>query len=336
MIFDALYGLVDMFWVSKLSAQGFYAVSVTAPLFVLICSFGDSIGQGTNSIMSRFIGFGDYEGSYNSIIHGLVVIGIIWVICLISIFFLNEIFVLMKIRESLDLVVLYIMPLLACSVVLLLENYFAETLQAEGDSKTPTFVMIGANILNLVLDPIFIFTFGMGVFGAAVATILATLISVIVMFYWYYSQRTKVPLSLKYFKNSPKIYYEILKVAIPNFFDNALWCLYAVFLNGILIEELGTKGIVLYATSIKIKDLLIAPVKGYGRGLMSVTGHLFGAKEVGKLKQMYKYVLKISLLTSIVISIIFIYMRDFIYNAFSILDMEPSVFVITVLEYSYF
>ena len=53
----------------------------------------------------------------------------------------------MKIRESLDLVVLYIMPLLACSVVLLLENYFAETLQAEGDSKTPTFVMIGANIL---------------------------------------------------------------------------------------------------------------------------------------------------------------------------------------------
>ena len=54
-IFDAIYGIVDMLWVSKLSIQAFFAVGISIPFVSLIFSFGDSIGQGTNSIMSRFI-----------------------------------------------------------------------------------------------------------------------------------------------------------------------------------------------------------------------------------------------------------------------------------------
>ena len=329
-IFDAFYGIVDMFWVSSLSHDALYAVSVSAPFFALICSFGDSIGQGTNSIMSRYIGYGDYESSYNSLIHGLIVVAIVWALCLITSLFMRQIFVFIKITESIDLILLYSLPLFVFSIIFLLSNFLSETLQAEGNSKTPTILMVGSNILNMILDPIFIFTFKLGVIGAAYATIISSAICVIVMFYWYLSKRSKIPLTLKYFKIKSKIFFEILKVALPNFFDNAIWCILTIFVNGVLIEELGKIGILLYSASAKIRDLFISPIKGYGRGLMSVTGHLFGAKEIDKLKYMYNYVLKISLATSFVIAIFFILNRNLVFNSFKIVNMETSIFYISI------
>lgn len=329
-LFDAIYGLIDMYWVASLSKEALYAVSVSTPLFTLICSFGDSIGQGANSIMSRYIGTNNYEGSYNSIVHGLIVVGVVWILCLVSTLGLVNILQMMKITHNIGLVLTYCTPLFICSLTFLLSNYFSETLQAEGDSRTPTALMIGSNLLNMALDPIFIYTFNLGVIGAAYATILSSVICVVAMVYWYGSKRTKIPLSLKFFKVKPKIFFEILKVAIPNFFDNAVWCISATFINGVLTQELGPKGILLYATSSKIKDLLMAPVKGFGRGLMSVTGHLFGAKDIDNLKEMYKYVLKIALVYSFIISIVFIYFRYNIFQTFKIINMNASVTAISM------
>ena len=65
-VFDAIYGLVDMLWVSQINVEAFFAIGVSIPITTLIFSLGDSLGQGTNSIMSRFIGSGDYESSYNA------------------------------------------------------------------------------------------------------------------------------------------------------------------------------------------------------------------------------------------------------------------------------
>ena len=113
------------------------------------------------------------------------------------------------------------------------------------------------------------------------------------MIYWYLSKKTKVPLNLKYFNIQLRIFYEILKVALPNLFNDAIWCISAIYINGVLIEELGKTGILLYSTSSKIRDLLLAPIIGLGRGVMILSGHLFGAKEINELKNMYNYVLKI-------------------------------------------
>ena len=65
LLFNAAYSLVDMYWVAKISKESFFAVGYSIPIFVLICAIGDSIGQGTNSIMSRSIGLKHYENSYN-------------------------------------------------------------------------------------------------------------------------------------------------------------------------------------------------------------------------------------------------------------------------------
>ena len=329
-IFDAIYGIVDMVWVSKIGVEAFFAMGVSIPFVSLIFSFGDSVGQGTNSMMSRFIGSGDYESSYNTLIHGLIVSHIIWVLLVICLFFAHGILFYLNQADSYILVFDYLVPIVIFSYLFIFVNLFCETLQAEGNSRTPTILIIASNILNIILDPIFIFNFNLGIKGAAYATVLSALPVFLYFIFVYLSGRTKVPLSLKYFKFRPYILVEIVKVALPNFLDNGLWAFSASFINSILIATTGEMGPILYSTANKLKTLFIAPVRGYGRGLMSITGHLFGAHKFDDLNYMFKYILKISLVTTFVIMTVFIFIRDYVFGLFSITGMENELFLLTI------
>ena len=329
-IFDAIYGIVDMLWVSKLSIHAFFAVGISIPFVSLIFSFGDSIGQGTNSIMSRFIGSGDYESSYNALIHGMILSNIIWVVVVLCALFTKGILYYVNQSDSYILVFDYMIPIIIFAYIFIFVNLFSETLQAEGNSRIPTILMISCNILNIILDPIFIFNFNLGIKGAAYATVLSSAIGFVIFFYIYLSGKTKVPLSFKYFKFRRYIIIEIFKVALPNFLDNGLWAFSASFINTILITTTGEIGPVLYSIANKIKTLLVAPVRGYGRSLMSVTGHLFGAEKFDELNKMYKYVLEVSFITTVVVMIVFIILRDYAFSFFSINGMETQTYWIAI------
>ena len=272
-LFDAIYGIVDMLWVSRIGVEAFYAIGVSIPITSLIFSFGDSIGQGTNSMMSRFLGTGDYESAYNTLIHGMIISNLIWVLLVICLLFAQGILYTVDSGDSYLLIFDYLIPMIVFAYIFMLNNLFSETYQAEGNSHTPTILIIASNILNMILDPIFIFDLNLGIKGAAYASVLSSMITFSILLYFYTHGRTKVPLSLKYFKFRSYILVEIFKVALPNFLDDAIWSFTMSFINVILIGTMGAIGPILYSVSNKIRSLLNAPVKGYGRGLMSVTGH---------------------------------------------------------------
>ena len=330
-IFDAIYGIVDLAWVSQINVHASFAVSVSIPFVTLIFSFGDSIGQGANSMMSRFMGVDDYESAYNTLIHGIIITNIIWILIVLCAFFTQGVLYSVDSSNSYVLVWDYLIPIVTFAYVFMFVNFFSETLQAEGNSRIPTVFMIASNVLNIILDPIFIFNLNLGVKGASYATVLSALIPFIVFVYLYLSGKTKIPLSMKYFKFRPYIIVEILKVSLPNFLDDGLWAFSASFINGILIVTMGDIGPVLYSASNKLKTLLSAPIKGYGRALMSVTGHLFGAHEFDELNEMYKYALKVSFITTVVVMIAFIFLREFAFSFFSITGMKTEIFWIAIL-----
>ena len=327
-IFDAIYGLVDMLWVSQIGVEAFFALGVSIPFVTLIFELGDSIGQGTNSIMSRFIGAGDYESAYNALLHGMVLGNVIWIFTVLCLLFAHGILFFLDKADTYILVFDYMVPIVVFAYIFIFVNIFSETMQAEGNSRVPTVLIIGSNILNIILDPIFIFNLNLGIKGAAYATVLSTFLALIVLLYWYFSGRTKVPLSIKYFKFHSYIFVEIFKVALPNFLDDLLWCLATSFINSILIMTMGEIGPILYSVSNKLKTLLIAPVRGFGRALMSVTGHLFGACKFDELESMFNYVLKIAIAVTFVVVIATVILRDYIFGLFSITGMETEVAVI--------
>ena len=330
-IFDAIYGIVDLAWVSQINVQASFAVSVSIPFVTLIFSFGDSIGQGANSMMSRFMGVDNYESAYNTLIHGIILTNIIWVLIVLCALFTQGVLYTLDASNSNILVWDYLIPIVTFAYVFMFVNFFSETLQSEGNSRIPTIFIIASNVLNIILDPIFIFNLNLGVKGASYATVLSSLIPFIVFIFLYLSKRTKIPLSLKYFKFRTYILIEILKVALPNFLDDGLWAFSASFINGILIVTMGDIGPVLYSASNKLKTLVSSPIKGYGRALMSVTGHLFGAHEFDDLNKMYKYALKVSLITTVVVIISFIILREFAFSFFSITGMKTEIFWIAIL-----
>ena len=329
-VFDAIYGIVDMAWVSQISVHASFAVGISIPFVSLIFSFGDSIGQGANSLMSRFMGADDYESAYNSLIHGLILANIVWVGIVICTLFAQGIIYSLDSAHSYLLVWDYLIPIVTFAYIFIFVNVFAETLQAEGNSRIPTILIISSNILNIILDPIFIFNLNLGVKGASYATVLSSAVPFICFIVLYLSGRTKVPLSKNYFKLRPYILVEIFKVALPNFLDDGVWTFSASFINGILLMTTGEIGPILYSVSNKLKILLSAPVKGYGRALMSVTGHLFGAHKFAELNDMYKYALKISFMTTVAVMMGFIFLRDYAFSLFSINGMETEVFLIAV------
>lgn len=328
--FDAIYGIVDLAWVSQINVHAFFAVGVSIPLVSLIFSFGDSLGQGTNSMMSRFMGVGDNESAYNTVIHGIILANIIWVGIVLCALFAQGVLFTVDEADSYLLVWDYLIPIVTFAYVFILVNFFAETMQAEGNSTIPSTLIIVSNILNIVLDPIFIFTFNLGVKGAAYATVFSSLLVLIGILSLYLSGRTKVPLSFKYFKFRPYIFIEIIKVAIPNFLDSGLWAFSASFVNGILIGSIGEIGPILYSVSNKLRNLLSSPTKGYGRALMSVTGHLFGAHKLDELNEMLMYTIKVALLTTAPIMVIFVIFREQVFGLFSITGRGTEIFWIAL------
>ena len=330
-LFNELYSIIDMYWISIYDAGAFYAVGVSIPIYILINSIGDSIGRGINSLMSRSIGADEYENAYNTIIHGFLICFMAWILIILALPFLDNIIHAMNITKSVNLVKLYLIPLLLFSIIIILSNVFPETFQSEGDSKTPTIIIIGSNILNLILDPILIFYFKLGVEGAIYATLISSAISVGIFFYLYFSNYTKILLNLKYFKFDFHIIFEILKVSLSTLPGNALYCISTVFINSVLITGIGEMGIILYATSCKLQSLMLTPVRAYGKGLLSVSGHLFGSKKIDEIKDVYYYVLKIAIASMIVILIPFIFFRDSIFYAFHIFGMESAVTYIALL-----
>ena len=327
-IFEACYSFVDVFWVSQMNSESFFAIGVAVPLVTLICGFGKSLGVGTNSLISREIGEGNIDSTYNSILHGIVACFVLGCIIMISSLFLPNILTLIGATSSMDLSMKYLTPIFLCPFVFLFSNLFVSTLQAEGNSRTTTAILIFTNILNLILDPIFIFVLNWGVAGVSFATILSSLVTTLYLLYWYLSGKTKVVLNFKYFK--PGILYQIFIVAIPNFLTDSLSCILGLFFNKILILQLGQIGVLLYSTASRIQSLIISPQKAFGRALLTVSGHLYGAKKLDDLKRIYAYVLKISMSIALITTVVFFFIRDYGFALFSVTGAEISVFYIAL------
>ena len=317
-----------MFWVSQLSPEAFFAVGVTSPLVSLMMGLGSSLAVGANSLIARELGEKAYEKTYNSILHAIVACIVLSIIFIIISFFFEDILAVMNVNNSVDLALAYITPMYQCSLIFLLSSLFTSTIQAEGNSKIPTRLLIFTNIFNLILDPFLIFVLGWGVAGAAYASILSTLITVIFFLYWYLSGRAKVVLDLKYFK--PGILYDIFIVAVPNFLIIIIGCGSMMYFNKILIEQLGNLGILLLTTTVKIQNLITSPQKALEKSVVTISGQLYGAGMYDKLRDIFNYSTFIAASLALVCSIIFYFIRDYGFALYSVTGAETYVFYIAV------
>ncbi|MDD4620974.1 MAG: MATE family efflux transporter, partial [Methanosarcina sp.] len=199
---QTVYSLTDTFWVAGLGADALAAVGFSFPFFLVQMAVTSGLGVGGGSAISRRIGARDKAGVDNVALHTFVIMLTLTVaLTAFGLVFLRNLFMYSGAGNTTELGVEYSRVIFGGSFVFFFTNVANSILRSEGDSKRAMKAMILGSGLNIVLDPIFIYILGLGVTGAALATVISYASSGLLMFYWFFIKKnTYVSFRFRFFK----------------------------------------------------------------------------------------------------------------------------------------
>ena len=298
--------IIDSIWVAGLGAEPLAALGYITPLFMILVGFGNGIGAGGNSLISRFIGAEDRSSANNAAIHNLILSFIVSVvISIIFLAFMEPLLNLMGAGSVINYAMDYGFIIFVWTFAILMPPIVGGAFRAEGDIKRATLPIALAAIINMILDPIFIYTLNMGIKGAALATALGPFISLLLMFYWIFIKKdTYLSYSLKYFTNDIKMYKDILVVGIPASLEQLVLSILTIFVNYMLTIVSGPVAVAVYTAGWRIVNIGMLPAIGVGTAAISVAGVAFGARKYENLRITARYAVKVALIASIIVCII--------------------------------
>lgn len=298
--------IIDSIWVAGLGAEPLAALGYVTPLFMIMVGFGNGLGAGGNSLISRYIGAEDKHSANNAAIHNLILSFIVSIIItVLFLTFLKPLLVLMGASSVLDYAMEYAFIIFAWTFGLLVPPIVGGAFRAEGDIKRATVPIALAAIINMILDPIFIYVLNMGIAGAAWATAIGPFISLLLMFYWIFVKKdTYLSYSRKEFHNNFKMYKDILVVGIPASLEQLVLSVLTIFVNYMLTIVSGPTSVAVYTAGWRIVNIGMLPAIGIGTAAISVAGVAYGAHKYENLRVTARYAVKVALIASIIVCII--------------------------------
>ena len=292
MLVNSLYNIVDSFFVAKISEQAMTALSLVFPVQNFINAVAIGFGVGINAQISFQLGAKNIKNANIAATHGMlfnIIHGIIFtVICIPFMPVFLSMFT--KAQEVISSGVQYSTIAFAFSTVIMISLSFEKIFQAVGRMKlTMISLMIGC-ISNIILDPLLIFGVGifpeMGIRGAALATGLGQVFTVIVYLIAYKKCSIPVEISRKYLELNRNLDGKLYMVGIPAILNIALPSVLISFLNQILSAFSGSYVVVL-GIYYKLQTFLYLPASGIVQGMRPLIGYNYGAGEIKRVKKLF-------------------------------------------------
>ena len=306
MLLIFLNNIIDSIWVAGLGPGPLAAIGYVTPLFMVLVGFGNGIGAGATSLISRYIGAEKKDDANNAAIHSAILSVAISLV--LTVFFLLALESLLKVMgasEVMGYAMDYGMIIFAFTAPILIPPIFGGAFRAEGDVKRATLPIAIVAIVNMVLDPIFIYTFGWGISGAALATGLAPFAGLFMMLYWIFVKKdTYLSYNRKDFHNNFKMYKDILVVGIPASLEQLIMAALAVTVNYMLTLVSGSTAVAVYTAGWRIISLGLLPAIGVGTAAITVAGVAYGAKKYENIRTACRYSVKLGLISSIIVCIV--------------------------------
>ncbi len=294
----SLNHIIDRIWVAGLGTDPLAAIGFVSPIFMIIIGIGNGLGAGSNSLIARYIGAKDHKKASNSALHSILIVSLgSLLIPLILIPFYNQIIFYMGASSVINYARDYGIILIVGTFAFLFNILFSSQLRAEGDMKKATFTMAAVDILNIIMDPIFIYTFNLGIKGAALATVLSSILPTIIAVYWLFVKKnTFLDYGIDNFRYNFGYIKDILTVGIPASLEQLIISLVNIILNSMLVIVAGTSIIAAFNISFTILQLGMMPCIAIGTAAITVAGVAYGAKEFDKVKTTCHYGIKISMM----------------------------------------
>ncbi len=306
MLLIVFYNLADSVWISGLGADALAALGFITPLFIIIVGLGNGVGAGANSLIARALGAKNDKLANNAALHSIIISIIIGIaIPIILLPLIPQIIAIMGGASVTKLCMEYSIVIFGFLIVFLFAEVLFAILRSEGDINRATIAIASTTVLNIILDPIFIYTLNMGIAGAAWATILSAGISCIIMAYWIWIKKdTYMNLSFKGFKKSKKITFEIMKVAVPSTAEQLIISGLTMAINAMFVIVSTTTAVAVYTASMRIVSMAMIPLMGIATALLTVAGAAYGAKDYEKLKTSFLYSAKFAFVLSLILGIV--------------------------------
>ena len=304
MLVQALYNVVDTAFVGRLGAESIAALTFSFPLFFILMGVNAGIGTGVSSRIARFMGAKNKTAAENTAIHGLILSTVLAVVF----FFLGRaylvpLFNLFGATESVtSLAVQYMGVVLIGIVFMFPAHVILNIFLAQGDTKTPTKVQVMALALNMILDPIFIYTLGYGVKGAGIATAISFCFAFVLSVY-YLKKDSYIEVNPESFSKSLWIVKQIFKIGAPATMTMLLIAVYMGFINRFM-AHFGTDYVAAFGLSGRLESIAILPVLAISMSLLTLVGMFYGAKRYDLMKEISWYGIKNSMIFMIAAGIL--------------------------------
>ena len=305
MTLQTVYNFVDAAFVARLGVDALNAIGFFFPIFFILIAIATGLGVGASASLSRFIGKRDKASADNVAVHSLLIMMVTsLVVAGVFLATTRPMFSALGAEGAvLDMVVDYGAILYAAVPILFFFNWATSILRGEGDMRRAMWAGALGSVLNIVLDPIFIFTLDLGVAGAAWATAVAMGVSALPLVWWMFLKRdTYVTVKRCCFLYSRAIVGDIMKVGLPATVMQLAMSISALILNGFIIGLDEPDGIGTLTTGWRILMMAILPLIGIATAVVAVTGAAFGAREYGKLTTAFNYAIKVGFLAEIAVS----------------------------------
>lgn len=326
MIVMALFNVVDTIFVGRgVGPLGIAGVTIVFPIQMFVMAVAQMIGIGGASIVSRALGANDVERAENTL--GTIMLSslLIGTVIVILGYLLTD--PLLRIFGATDTILPYAREYL---VIMLIGNlYFPyavasnSVIRAEGRAGYAMITMLISAILNIILDPIFIFTLDMGVRGAAVATVIAKAVTAIWVTFYFVSGKSALRLRLHNFKFHRGITGELFAIGTASFVRLVAASILIVTVNNILARLGGDLYIAIMGIVIRLMQFFVMPMLGVAQGLQPIAGYNYGAKRYDKTKR----AVKIALLVATAISIFGFLLLFFLSRQFLMLFTKETELV---------
>ena len=302
MLVNAFYNLVDAYFVGGLGESQMGAISVVYPLGQVVVGLGLLFGNGAASYISRLLGRGDKENAdkvastalYSSVSVGAVII-------IISMVFLHPI---LKLLGATDSILPYAATYAGIYIVSCIFNVFNVTMNnivtSEGAAKTTMCALLTGAVLNIALDPLFIYVFDLGVAGAAIATAISQVVSTCVYLTYIFRKKSVFHFRVKDCTYTKETMSEIFKIGIPTLVFQILTSVSISLINN-AAGDYGDSAIAGMGVVTRLISMGSLSVFGFIKGFQPIAGYSYGAKKFDRLRE----AIKTSILWSTVFCVIF-------------------------------
>ena len=293
MLVNALYNIVDRIYLGQgVDPLAIAGIGLVMPITMIIMACSMLVGIGANSLFAIRMGERRHDEVEKIMGHAFILLFLVPALCIVTVLFFMEPLLrdVMKAEGKVyEYAHTYLRITLYGAVFGAMSPGLTHFIRSDGHPKTSMIVQITGALLNIILDPIFIFVLDMGVAGAAWVTVISQFVSLVFVMGYFNSKWTRLRFRVKYMKLEVRLTGKILAIGFAPFIMQFAMSFVGVLQNTVILKYGGDDALTGMTIFFTVLLLVIMPVMGFGQGAQPIIGYNYGAKQYERVKKCFKY-----------------------------------------------